>query len=341
MVRYRYALDSKGLIVSAESLVGTQNRDTYHCASCELELIARVNGKVQQPHFGHKSVVECNGETYLHRLGKQAFVETFQKCRDDRVPFTIRFNAPRVCSRFKQLTNRVCDIGNDLHEYDLTQYYSVMRVEKRDGEFIPDVSLHSPNRPDDIVYIEIAVTHFLSSRKAMSGNRIIEIPVAAEDDIDRIRSGIIDDEHASFRGFYPEIQVVPDGECQCGQKNYYAFYVFKSGKAFLDHGSLRSLQNKIHQMKPKLIWTNLIQEEENRDDVRYYRDQIPNRLFIKNLHIAQKEGVPIKNCFLCRYHGQNWDGSTEHKIYCKTYRKACNSNDARTCDRYRLQSAGG
>ena len=33
MVRYRYALDSEGLVVSAESLVGTRDRDTYASSS--------------------------------------------------------------------------------------------------------------------------------------------------------------------------------------------------------------------------------------------------------------------------------------------------------------------
>ena len=338
MVRYRYALDSEGLVVSAESLVGTRDRDTYHCLSCERELIARVDGKIQQPHFGHKSVGECNGETYLHRLGKQVIVDTYKKCQEDGIPFTIRFNAPRVCNRFKPLTNLVCNIGNDLHEYDLTQYYSVLKVEKRDGEFIPDVSLHSLDRQDDIVYIEIAVTHFLSVEKAKSGKRIIEIPVATEDDIERLRSGLIDDEHAKFLGFYPDIQVVPDAECNCGEKNYYAFYVFKSGKAAHDHGSLRSLQNKIHKMKPNLIWVHLIREEENEDDVRYYEDLIPNRLFIRNLELAQKEGILVKNCYLCKYHGLNLDGSKGRTIFCKTFKKVCDSNEAMTCNRYSLKA---
>lgn len=341
MVQYRYAFDANQSIVSAESLAGTQDRDTYHCIACERELIARVNGKVQRPHFGHKSAVECNGETYLHRLGKRAFVETFRKCQDEQTPFTISFDAPRVCNRFKPLTNRVCDIGCDHHQYDLTQYYSDLKVEQKDGEFIPDVSLHSSDRPEDVVYVEIAVTHFLSSKKENSGKRIIEIPISTEDDVEKIRGGTIDDKYATFRGFYPEIQVVPDAECNCAKKNYFAFYIFKSGKSLLDHGSLRSLQNKIHQLKDKLIWVNLTAEIEDLDDARYYSDLVPNRLFIKNLRIAQEQGVPIKNCFLCRYHGQNWTATKEHNIYCKTFRKACSSNEASTCDRYRLEQNGG
>lgn len=336
MVKYRYALDSNGEIVSAESLVGTTSRCTYTCVSCERELIARVNGTIQRPHFGHKSVIECNGETYLHRLAKKAFVETFQKCQREGVPFTIRFDAPRVCNRFKSLTKRVCDVGNDRHEYDLTQYYTDLRVEKRDGEFIPDVSLHSTDRPDDIVYIEIAVTHFLSEEKTRSGKRIIEIPVSDEDDIDRIRNASVDDEHATFKGFFPTINVIPDAECNCARENYFAFYVFRSGKAFLDHGSLRSLQNKINSMKSSLLWLHLTKERPHNDGYGYYNEETPSTLFVTNVNHAFSKKVPFKNCYLCRYHGQSWDESTEHGVYCKTYRKSCNSNDANTCDRYRL-----
>ena len=335
MVKYRYGINSEGEVVSADSLVGIEQRGSYSCAGCERELIARVNGKIQRPHFGHKAIVECNGETYLHRVAKLAFVETFRNCQTENRPFFIRFSAPRICNRFKSLIGLVCDVGSDQHEYDLTQYYTDLRVEKRHGEFIPDVSLHSTERPEDVIYIEIAVSHFLSEEKTHSGKRIIEIPVATEADIEPIRSAAIDEQHASLTGFYPKINVIPDVECKCAKRNYFAFYVFQSGKAYLNHGSLRYLDSEIQRNRSSLIWIVL---SEQRDSENYFGhdNKTPNKMFVTNVHNAHREKVPFKNCYLCKHHGRNWDKSSSHNIYCKTYRKSCNSNDANDCDRYRL-----
>lgn len=333
MVLYRYALDSKDQITQADSLAGIEHRDVYRCIACERELIARVNGSIKRPHFAHKSVGECDGETYLHKLGKQAFVETFHQCQEQGKPFMIRFTAPRVCNRFKSLTTRVCEVSDTPHEYDLTQYYTHLQTEKRDGEFIPDVSLLSTKRPDDIVYIEIAVNHFLSEEKARSGKRIIEIPVKTEEDIERIRSGVIDDQHASFKGFNPKIHVVPDAECECAKRNYYAFYVFRSGKAQLDHGSLRSLENKINRMQ-SLVWTRLRKEQTSDSGYGYYNDESTNTLFNTFVSQAFSEEVPFKNCYLCKYSGKSWERMNEHCVFCKLHKKSCDSNYANKCASY-------
>ena len=61
----------------------------------------QVLSKIKKPHFAHKTVLECNGETYLHRLGKRAFFETYQKCLAENEPFYITFHVPKKCQKFK------------------------------------------------------------------------------------------------------------------------------------------------------------------------------------------------------------------------------------------------
>ena len=76
MAKYLYALEkATDLVVSAESLAGSEVLKKYQCIGCEGELIAKVNGAVMQPHFAHKAAQECSGETYLHKLGKKIFFE--------------------------------------------------------------------------------------------------------------------------------------------------------------------------------------------------------------------------------------------------------------------------
>lgn len=337
MLLYTRALDSAGEIVDAKSLVGVKERDNYTCLSCNSQMISRVNGKKQRPHFAHKATGECNGETYLHKLAKQTFVEAFRECQAANLPFTIQFSAPRVCNRFRRLIHRMCTVGEDRHEYDLTRYYTELRVEKRDGKFIPDISLHSEQRPDDVVYVEIAVSSFLSPEKADSGNRIIEIPVRDEDDIDRLRSKIISDQHATFLGFFPKINVVADAECRCASEDYNLFYILQSGKAYLDQGCLRSLESKINAMKPNLVWMNLFGQRAPEDEFGFYTCQKRMSIFLRNVQQAKSEGVVFKNCYMCKYHNQQRKYASEHALYCWSHKRKCNSNDAIECDRYRLR----
>ena len=335
MVQYRYAFNSSNNIVIADSLAGTEITDTYSCIACSQPLVARVNGLIQRPHFGHKVSVECNGETYLHRLAKQVFKETYENCLDKGEPFTISFDTPRCCSKFKRFTGKCCELGEESHEYDLTQYYSKTRTETRDGQFIPDISLHSIDRPTDVVYVEIAVSHFLSEAKAASANRIIEITINSEEDVDIIRKAHLSSENVSFVGFHPNISTVPDAECKCAREHVFAFYVFTTGKAYLDDGQLRVLSSKIQRRARELKYVNIIRDKKKSSSFEVL-DRTRAEIFIDEVRLAHKRGVPIKNCYLCRYHGNNWSALSDESIFCKTYNKTCTSSEAAVCDRYYL-----
>ena len=334
MVQYRRALNSSGEVVTAESLAGTVISDSYSCISCDKTLVAKVNGSEHRPHFAHKAKIECCGETYLHRLTKRVFRETYTHCLETGVPFLISFNTPRVCDKNLSLLNRICVLGEETQEYDLTQYYTEIREETRDGEFVPDISLHSKTRPDDVIYIEVAVTHFLSEKKSMSARRIIEIPIRSEDGVNVLRSAKLTPEIASFKGFEPKVHAIPDAECRCANDMVFAFYVFDSGGAYLSHAPLKVVQSKIQGRRVKYV--NLIPDRDHDFGVGTF-DPDRGSLFIEQVKLAQQRGVPIKNCYLCQHGGDNWDASSEEKIFCKSVRVSCGSNEATRCGEYRVR----
>lgn len=333
MIRYRYALNSLGIVVTAESLAETEITDTYTCLSCEQPLIACVNGEIRQPYFRHKARVECNRETYLHRLAKEVFYKTYKECIFYGIPFMIEFHEQETCSMYSSLIHKSCNIGEKVYPYDLTDYYTEIKIENRDGQFIPDISLHSKTRLGDIVYIEIAVSHFLSEKKSLSSNRIIEIKIEKDEDIEEIRSAKISDKNASFKGFSPKVSTVPDYSCLCAKKMFFAFYVYTSGKSRLKHDVLRQIQRNVEKTDSEIIYVNVIQEV----NINYLESNSYARgiLFVKQVQLAQRRNVPIKNCYLCDNHALNERKFTnDHGIYCMRYKKTCNSNDATGCADY-------
>lgn len=332
MIKYRYALNENGQTVCADDIAGQFIIEKFSCLGCGGDLIAKVNGTKMKPHFAHKVQVECSGETYLHRLGKKVFIETYKHCLDSGEPFNIRLRFAKVCKKYYPSIVRACNIGLFEKEYDLTKYYKNIFEEKRDGQFIPDVLLVSNNNPSEKIYIEIACTHFISEEKRYSHNRIIEIPIESEHDIEKIRSGLLSSENSLFIGFNQKTEAVTDSECVCSSKDAYGFFVFQSGKSLLDYGKLAAIH---HEAKSNVIYSKIrIADEIKR---RYsFQDEIDKgHLYISQVFAAEKEGIFIRSCYLCRYHGDNKNSIDKSGLFCKTFRKPCKSNDAAECERYR------
>ncbi len=337
MVTYKFAFKENGSTVTANEIAGKPVLENYWCIGCGNPLIAKVNGKVYSPHFSHKVQVECSGEKYLHRLGKAVFVETYKKCLESDLPFTIKLRAAKTCRKFSPIIMRDCNLGEVEKEYDLTNYYQEIYEEKKAGEFIPDVLLVSKKNPNEKIFIEIACTHFLSEKKEQSANRIIEIPIDSEDDIEKIKNASLSPRDALFIGFSHNSESVTDSECYCAGHKYYGFYVTQGGKALLEFNKLMAIYSNICNNKSKLLYSNVFPSKRIETDGIFDYGEARGLLFIEQVRLAARKNIAIRNCYICRYHGNNWDTTIEHSIFCKTFKKTCTSNEAANCERYKIE----
>ena len=335
MARYQYAKDEQGRIVKAIDLVG-QNVGEYICIGCDNALIAKVNGKIKKPHFAHKAVLECNGETYLHRLGKRAFFDTYQKCLQENEPFYVTFHVPKKCQKFKRTIRKHCDLGYEQKRFDLTNYYSKIEVEKKNDSFIPDLLLSRESQPNENIYIEIAVTHFLSEKKESSAKRIIEIPLDTEEDVEKIYKADLQQNDALFIGFNQESVPIVDADCKCMRKRYFFFIVWDTGKAWLGLEYQADIQAKLIKFHDKIVYSNIIETDLQFENSNVLMGYAHGDMFNSQLKLAVENKVPVKSCFLCKYSGDNYNYAEGQPIYCKAKKIACNSNRAAECDWYRL-----
>lgn len=335
MAKYQFAIDESGKTVNALDLAGRQISSKYICLGCDNELIAKVNGQVKKPHFAHKTTQECSGETYLHKLGKKIFFETYQQCLNEGSPFLVNLKFSKRCRKYKGMILKYCDLGHSNKDFDLTQYFTEILVEKRDGEFIPDLLLKRKDQPEEKIYIEIAVTHFLSSKKEESGRRIIEIPIETEEDIQKIQRARLTPEDVLFLGFNQTTQVVLDHECKCSFRQFFAFYVYDSGKSFLELNTLSGIHANLAKNKNRILYSNIIEVDPDFENSLMAFGHAHGELFIRQIQIAYKKKVPVKNCFLCKYQGDNWDYTNNLPIFCKGKKIQCGSNEAAKCDWYK------
>jgi hypothetical protein len=337
MVQYRYAYDAVTQVaVDAQDLIGKELSSEYRCLGCNNLLIAKVNGKIMRPHFSHKTKIECNNETYLHKLGKQVFVEAYTSCLSNDSSFIIELSCERKCRKFSPEFSLKCTLEPIVRKFDLTRYYTKIKEEARDGEFIPDVLISSASNKNEKIYIEIAVTHLMSEKKCNSGNKIIQIPLLSEDDVEKIKKCVLTEDDALFVGFSKVSTEITDDECVCYKTPCYGFYVYKGGKSRLEVASLISIKSYIAKNKDHLIYSNIttIPDRSKGYDV-FFRDDSRGGVFIEQVHLANQRNIAVRNCYLCKYHGQNWDAENNFPIFCKPKRMKCNSNTAADCEMFR------
>ena len=184
-VKYQFAYldDDRNEIISINEIT-TANRKQfkYRCIGCGHELLPRAIGsKYKKPHFYHKELVECSGETYIHKLAKKLLKQKF----DSSDKFLVAYPVKKDCSKKScRLRNINCHKEYEREEIDLKKFYDTCSVEANINGFVADLlltnSLNSKIKP---VLIEICVTHACEEFKLNSGLKIIEISIKKEQDV--------------------------------------------------------------------------------------------------------------------------------------------------------------
>ena len=339
MPQYRYAYNRFDALTDVLSLSRTEGSESevallgpFRCAGCEAEVIAKVRGEKKEKHFAHKARTTCSEETYLHRLAKQTFHDVYTNCLEENEPFVITLVHPQVCTKLEPYLERRCQRGTVEKPYDLTTYYDTIALERRDGEFVPDVLLSDSKNKNGKVYVEIAVTHFLSERKRDADARIIEIPIEKEADVEKIRACNLGEADASFINFPRHPARVPDASCSCDFETFYCLFIYPNGRSVLEWGTMRELRSAYQRNHENLAYVELVTKPSTAVH------QSPGKLFKHLLSEATERGFPARNCLLCRYAGHGNDSFSGKPIFCKYKRKHCTSNAAVDCAAYRPQN---
>lgn len=189
-ITYGYARDASGQIISIDQAIAKQ---PYTCVSCGNKLIPVINVTKKQKHFRHAAVdaaLACSPETYLHRLAKQRFYESYLDSLQTQKPFSLTIHSPKECV--------ACDRGpckipsGSSRMVDLTEHFTeIFPPDSRfDGRFKPDILIRSSSGKS--LWVEIVVTHRSSDSKIASGTRIVEIQIDSEHAIDSLNTRNLD-----------------------------------------------------------------------------------------------------------------------------------------------------
>jgi len=297
---YSFALNTESELTSIENANKGQE---YFCPACGAPMIPKKGNK-RCWHFAHKgNTHNCSYESYLHKLAKLRISECFKSSQH----FVISFNSIAICKIAE------CPLGTInrcewtvTKEFDLKEYYNTCEEEIPIGNFKADLLISDTNDPQkQPILIEIFVSHKSSEKKIKSGNRIIEIKIASEEDIDNIVStsyikeseGYLDkwetkpNDNIRFYNFKANSYEIPDYEHQAPKFRFWidSRCYFKFDKIEMYDFNVRCLSSNPLDLENSIF--RIESKEPIGWDFAFYN--------------LAKSNIGIKYCTMCSYYKFN------------------------------------
>ena len=357
IIKYKRAKNNNDEIVNIEEVTPEMRKATrFTCISCGQVLSACLGSK-KQHHFRHKTEVDCNFETYLHRMGKYTFKKIYEECLAQGKPFniTLKQRVPCVKEENCQIRHRFGDDPDACNKYewikyDLTQYYDSVAEEEKVGSFVADILLKSSKNYPPIL-VEIMVSHACEESKIQSDYRIIEIELNKEEDLELIEScqlkqtelsdsDCLETNRRKNRRNEEDVPIVRyynfrDAKKEllnCHEVSQFAIYKSNPSRFYLNETVQCGEKDKMierHKKENNLLYEILF----------YDGGEWGGGRFVFGVSKAFERGFKIRNCFLCRYHATNENRFTQEEdkpIFCKAYKKLqtnpqCYSTQAINC----------
>jgi len=319
MFNCRYAVNNQNSIIDIKILTKEKKEALrpFTCTGCGGELVARL-GAINEHHFAHKAnVSNCSKESYLHNTAKKALYQTYSKSLTDKLPYIFQYDRPYKCNRYENQFGLICEYIKPFN-YDLTKKFDLVRLETKIEEYVADVLVSSTELDRDILF-EIVVTHACTEEKLNSGLPIIEIEIKSDLDIERLLSRELceSDQNVKLHNFQRKVLSDCKGGCQTSVS---VFVIHKSQKsklvhlAFADYKSGKGIRGK------PVVCEYLGPTPSTKEDrIELFKERVVNAYF---------NGVSVKNCYLCRFHGG--DG-IRNAVFCKKYKQPAESNTAVNC----------
>lgn len=300
-----HALNSEGACVNVNN-VPNGNRCGCICPACKEPLTAKNRGNKRIHHFAHQSGADCPHayETMLHLLAKQKIQEKF--LNSDEFWITLVYKSfchkTKSCKykRYSECCKQYMKRNNLKEYYDSCEQETSYDNIKRRSDLKIFSFIHPERRP---IYIEICVTHASVEQKLHSGNRIIEIFIEDEKDIENIINN----------GFVEEMKNNSYPDEQESKVNFYGFNTtdYKNSTMSNSINIVRALQYSIGKIFCQGDTCNC--KEINKSSRKCLIELIfhTNSLYqVYNYAIYKLfQETGIKNCVLCKNYVDNYNGS--------------------------------
>ncbi len=304
-----YACDSDGALRYIDE-VPNGNACGCVCPACGKPLMARNRGEMRIHHFAHQTGAECEYayETMLHLLAKEKVRDAFL-CHDS---FIMEYEYRSYCSKKKECH---CWSQGDCftklrRNFNLKDFYDSCEQEVAydTSRRRSDLKIYSASNPTRRpIYIEFCVTHPSDYEKLHSGDKIIEIMLESEEDVDKlVQNGFVESElqqeqtplPVAFYGFDKKEDYNNNSVDQ--EIEIVRYVLYPSGKTLCrsELASCRNLSRYPNSLMEIVFHTPVAYDlYEYAKYVGYFMHKIPN-------------------CMVCKNYIKGWDD----QLFCKLYK---------------------
>ena len=309
-----YACDSGGILRYIDD-VPNGNACGCVCPACGKPLMARNRGEMRIHHFAHQTGAECEYayETMLHLFAKEKVRNAFL----NRNTFMMEYEYKSYCPKKKEC--HYCSYGECFTKsrktFNLKEYYDSCEQEvpydtRRRRSDLKIYSAGNPTRRP--IYIEFCVTHPSDYEKLHSGDKIIEITLESEEDVEKlVQNGFVESEPQQEQGweqipspvaFYGFDKREDYNNNKLDQEIDVVRYVlYPSGKTLCrsEVASCRSWSKYSNSLMEIVFHTPVA------FDIYEYAKYVGY-----SMH-------KIPNCMVCKNYVEGWDD----KLFCKLYKR--------------------
>ena len=314
MIKYSWAKYENRPIHISEVNLNMRKEGAFFNIVTNERMTAYLEGKFR-PHFHHISENSVSHETYLHQVAKEVFQETYLHALENKQPFYLEYYVNAKCNHHSAMTNIVCDFGLRIEKFDLTKIFDTIHVERNYDRFRPDIKLSS-TKNNEVIFIEMQVTHKSNEEKLNSGIKIIEIKIENDQDIRNLRNTSIylNQQKFEFRGF--KKKEVTDSYCSSNEKGCRTikniFFQYKDGTYEFMEETIENIITHIHSNE------SIIKHFDFEIDSIYNYSE--KKIESQTRYLRRKK-ITARDCPSCRYVGTTkWllkSGAVKTELFCK------------------------
>ena len=334
-VQYPYAdVGAPEMLHISKVTPETRRAYNYTCPYCKKVLRPRLGSK--RTHcFAHKPGERCDMDKYIHATAERLLKEKWE--RDE--PFEITMKVKTACKDldncfFYKGSGQNC-ITTEIKTFDLKKQYSQCIVEKKYGDFVPDLRLVDDTGQHEPIFIEIWSKHKNSEKKAQSEHMIIEIRIKTTEELEVLpKYPITESETVTFSHF-KVLQKAPSKDDGPRLMRYTLY-----------GGTLKSFVDE-----QKVFCGNYRTKHHIKSifEVVCPQDEIHTLPQFRNYcnAIAIDRGYNIRSCYLCQLYGADWRETEYHEdadrpVGCRRDLEAqgliqCKPEAAQTCQLFKLK----
>ena len=196
-----------------------------------------------------------------------------------------------------------------LQSHDLVPDVCAVKVEQKANDFVPDITLVGRNGED--IWVEIVVTHQCSVAKVKAGNRIVEIEIQSEADVELFRQHKLSsqDGRVKFINFKEQVAgdmcAWPYHNCRLMKR---VVMVYPDGK----WGVVYLAKDQPYSPKPGVVWweESFVDRDERPITLADFEDRLKTAALIA-MQAASAAGHAIRACGLCEHFDED-EGCTKY-----------------------------